>query len=310
MTDPTAKTAHQSAGTERPHSRRVGRICAAIGFYAVCAVITVIAIFPFYWSLITSLRPTGSLGEISLLPGAMTLEHYKVVFQNPQTPVLRMLLNSLTVTFAGLFTNLFFGSLAAYSFAKIRFRGHKTLFNIMLISMMVPGVITLIPTFLVMLRFPLAGGNNLMGQGGIGFYDSLAAVVLPGAIGVYAIFFMRQFFLTLSDDMAESARIDGAGEFRIFWVIYLPLVLPGLTTLGIFTFQGGWNNFMWPNIVLISESNKLITMAFSAYQSPLTGVKYGPLMALSMLMALPVLILFAFAQKYFIKGVAIGASKG
>ena len=174
--------------------------------------------------------------------------------------------------------------------------------------MMIPGVITLIPTFFVLLRFPFAGGNNILGQGGIGFYDNLAAVILPGCVGVYGIFFMRQFFVSLSDELAESARIDGAGEFRIFFQIYLPLVLPGLLTLGIFTFQSGWNNFMWPNIVLQSPENQLLTMAFKAFQNSRT-TDFGPLMALSIMMAIPVLILFVFMQKYFVQGVALGGVK-
>lgn len=219
-----------------------------------------------------------------------------------------MFLNSVIVTVAGMCTNLFFGSLAAYAFSKIKFSGHKIVFNIMLMSMMIPGVITLIPTFFVLLRFPLAGGNNILGQGGIGFYDNLAAVILPGAIGVYGIFFMRQFFMSLPDDMAESARIDGAGELRIFYRIYLPLVVPGLMTLGIFTFQSGWNNFMWPNIVLQSPENQLLTMAFKFFKTP-TEVSYGPLMAISLMMAVPVLVLYVFMQKYFVQGVALGGVK-
>ncbi len=178
----------------------------------------------------------------------------------------------------------------------------------MVMFMMIPCVMTFIATFFVLLRFPLAGGNNILGQGGIGFYDNLAAVILPGAIGVYGIFFMRQFFMSLPDDMAESARIDGAGELRIFYRIYLPLVVPGLMTLGIFTFQSGWNNFMWPNIVLQSPENQLLTMAFKFFKTP-TEVSYGPLMAISLMMAVPVLVLYVFMQKYFVQGVALGGVK-
>ena len=263
---------------------------------------------PFYWSIITSIRAENEILRLPVtwFPEVFTWNHYRTVFET--IPFFEMLLNSFITTLVGVATNLFFGSLAAYAFSKIRFSGHKVIFNIMLSSMMIPGVITLIPTFFVLLRFPLAGGNDLFGQGGIGFYDNLAAVILPGAVGVYGIFFMRQFFVSLSDEMAESARIDGAGEFIIFFRIYLPLVLPGLLTLGIFTFQSGWNNFMWPNIVLQSPENQLLTMAFKFFKTP-TEVDYGPLMALSVLMAVPILILFVFMQKYFVQGVALGGVK-
>lgn len=286
-------------------AKEVGRQTA---LYAILILMAFIMCLPFYWSLITSIRAEEEIMRLPVtwFPSAFTGEHYANVFRT--IPFLRMLLNSLITTGIGVLTNLFFGSLAAYAFSKIKFTGHKIIFNILLSSMMIPGVITLIPTFFVLLRFPLAGGNNLFGQGGIGFYDNLAAVILPGAVGVYGIFFMRQFFVSLPDDMAESARIDGAGEFRIFFRIYLPLVLPGLLTLGIFTFQSGWNNFMWPNIVLQSPENQLLTMAFKFFKTP-AEVDYGPLMALSILMALPVLVLFVFMQKYFVQGVAVGGIK-
>ncbi len=276
--------------------------------YLVLVMMALVMCLPFYWSIITSIRPNDEIYRlpVTLFPGKFAIAHFTRVFN--EIPFFRMLLNSLITTGTGVVTNLFFGSLAAYAFSKIRFRGHKIIFNILLSSMMIPGVITLIPTFFVLLRFPLAGGNNFLGQGGIGFYDNLAAVILPGAVGVYGIFFMRQFFVSLPDDLAESARIDGAGEFRIYFQIYLPLVLPGLLTLGIFTFQSGWNNFMWPNIVLQSPNNQLLTMAFKAFQNS-RNTDFGPLMALSIMMAIPVLILFVFMQKYFVQGVALGGVK-
>lgn len=276
--------------------------------YLVMIFFAVFMILPFYWSLMTSVRAKEEILRLPVtwFPDVFTFEHYRYVFDT--VPFWNMLGNSLITTLIGLITNLFFGSLAAYAFSKIRFTGHKVIFNILLSSMMIPGVITLIPTFFVLLRFPLVGGNNILGQGGLGFYDNLAAVILPGAIGVYGIFFMRSFFASLPDDMAESARMDGAGEFIIFFRIYLPLVIPGLLTLGIFTFQSGWNNFMWPNIVLQSPENQLLTMAFKFFKTP-TSVEYGPLMAVSLMMSLPVLILFIFMQKYFVQGVALGGIK-
>lgn len=235
----------------RDHRKKITRIVVTRTLlYILLIFFAVVMCLPFYWSIITSIRAENEILRLPVtwFPEVFTWNHYRTVFET--IPFFEMLLNSFITTLVGVATNLFFGSLAAYAFSKIRFSGHKIIFNILLCSMMIPGVITLIPTFFVLLRFPLAGGNSIFGQGGIGFYDNLAAVILPGAVGVYGIFFMRQFFVSLSDEMAESARIDGAGEFIIFFRIYLPLVLPGLLTLGIFTFQSGWNNFMWPNIVL------------------------------------------------------------
>ncbi len=290
------------------NKRIAKKVILRIVLYILLVLCAVVMCLPFYWSIITSVRAENEILKlpISWFPSVFTLSHYKTVFQT--IPFFRMLLNSLLTTVLGVFTNLFFGSLAAYAFSKIKFTGHKIIFNILLTSMMIPGVITLIPTFFVLFNFPLAGGNNIIGQGGMGFYDNLASVILPGAIGVYGIFFMRQFFVALPNDMAESARMDGAGEFYIFFRIYLPLVIPGLLTLGIFTFQSGWNNFMWPNIVLQSAENQLLTMAFKFFKTP-TEVNYGPLMALTILMAIPMLVLFVAMQKYFVQGVAVGGIK-
>lgn len=294
---------------KRDRTKRITKLAVTrILLYVLMIVIAVTMILPFYWSLITSIRSNEEIYRLPVtwFPDVFTGVHYVKVFET--IPFWNMFGNSVLTTAIGMFTNLFFGSLAAYAFSKIKFSGHKIIFNIMLMSMMIPGVITLIPTFLVLIRFPLVGGNSILGQNGFGFYDSLAAVVLPGAIGVYGIFFMRQFFASLPDDMAESARLDGAGEFIIFFRIYLPLVIPGLLTLGIFTFQSGWNNFMWPNIVLQSPENQLLTMAFKFFKTP-TTTDFGPLMAISLLMAAPVLVLFVCMQKYFVQGVALGGVK-
>ncbi len=304
----TVQTPLSPEALREHRKRQIHRIAYKVLLYFVLVLCALVMVLPFYWSLITSLRPKEEILKLPVtwFPSRFTTEHYAYVFET--IPFWNMLGNSLITTGVGLFTNLFFGSMAAYAFSKIRFSGHKVIFNILLSSMMIPGVITLIPTFFVLLRFPLAGGNNIVGQGGIGFYDNLAAVILPGAIGVYGIFFMRQFFASLADDMAESARMDGAGEFTIFFRIYLPLVVPGLLTLGIFTFQSGWNNFMWPNIVLQSPENQLLTMAFKFFKTP-TQVDYGPLMAVSLLMSVPILLLYIFMQRYFVQGVALGGVK-
>ena len=152
------------------------------------------------------------------------------------------------------------------------------------------------------------GGNNLFGEGGFGLLNTYWAIVLPGAAGEFAVFMMRQFFVTLPDDLGESARIEGAGEFRIFWNIYLPLTKPALAALAIFTFQGGWNNFMWPMIILNDPKRYTIQMALQAF-SYNYATEYGPMMAASIVATMPIFILFVFAQKYFIQGIAFAGLK-
>ena len=165
----------------------------------------------------------------------------------------------------------------------------------MLSSMMLPGIVTLVPQFSVIYT--------------LGLYDTLAAIVLPGAVGVYAIFFMRQFIVNLSDEYREAGKIDGANEFLIFFRLYLPMLIPGMITLGVFTFNSYWNSYMWPSIVISSEENMVVALALQDFET-YVGTDYGALMAGSLLICLPVLALFIAAQKFFLTDVQlVGASK-
>ena len=216
---------------------------------------------------------------------------------------LNYLKNSLILALGGVATNLFFGSLAGYSFGQLKFKGKKPIFLVFLASMMVPSIVTMIPTFIVLRGFPLAGGNDLTGTGGLGLINSYWAILLPGAAGAFSIFFMKQFFEQLPKELGESARIDGASEFKIFWNVYFPLAKPALTTLGIMTFQAGWNAFMWPMIVLNADEMKTVQVGLAAFQYNY-NTNYGPLMAGTILATLPVLVLFIFAQRNYVQGMA------
>lgn len=270
--------------------------------------VAIIMVLPFYWSVLTSLRPDKEIFKIPIewLPKSITFDHYRRVFE--VFPFFKYFCNTLIITVSGLLSNLLFGSLAGYAFAKLSFKGRNLIFKLMLMTLMLPGVVILIPQFLVLKNFPLAGGNNLFGQGGTGFIDSFLGVILPGAIGVYGIFFMRQFFLTLPNDLGESARVEGAGECTIFARVYLPLVKPALASLAIFGFQGGWNNFLWPNIILQDPDKKVLTMGLQAFTFN-NYAEYGPMMAASVLICIPVFLVFIFFQKYFVQGVALSGMK-
>jgi len=276
--------------------------------YIALIIFAVIMILPFYWSLLTSLRYNEDMFSLPIkwLPQRLTIEHYQRAFT--AVPYARCFGNSLYLATAGVLTNLFFGSLGGYAFAKLRFRGRSLLLKILLSSLMIPGVVIMIPQYILLKRFPLVGGNNLFGEGGFGLLNTYWAIVLPGAAGAFAVFMMRQFFVTLPDDLGESARIEGAGEFRIFWNIYLPLTKPALAALAIFTFQGGWNNFMWPMIILNDPKRYTIQMALQAF-SYNYATEYGPMMAASIVATMPIFILFIFAQKYFIQGIAFAGLK-
>lgn len=285
------------------------RISSATGsavWYFFVILLSAGMVLPFYWTVITSLKPNNEIFGTSWIPLHMTFQHYVEAFQT--VPFGRYFLNSALLAIAGVLTNLFFGSLSGYAFAKLHFRGRRPLFLALLASMMVPGIVTMVPTYLVLKYFPLAGGNNLFGMGGKGLLDNYLAIILPGAVGAFAVFFMKQFFETLPGELADAARIDGCTEFRIFWNIYLPLTKPALATLGVMTFQGGWNAFMWPLIVLNSQSMMTVQVGLASF-SYNHNTDYGPLMAGTVVVTIPMLIVFMFAQKYFVQGIAFSGGK-
>ncbi len=273
---------------------------------AVC--IALITVFPFLWMISTSLKPEGEIysNSLSLFSGNFSLKNYVKVFET--IPFFRYFINSLILAVSGVITNVFLGALAGYSFAKLKFNGRKASFSLLLSSMMIPGIVTMIPQFLVLKYFPLVGGNNIFGQGGTGFINHYSAIILPGAVGAFAVFFMKQFFETLPDELAEAARVDGCNEFRIFWQIYLPLIKPAAMTLGIMTFQSGWNSFMWPMIVLNSKEMMTIQVGLATFQYQY-NTSYGPLMAGTVIATLPTILVFVFAQKYYIQGIAFTGNK-
>lgn len=299
------KTNRHQPNTQGPRLKRAGATTAT---YIALAFFAIVFTMPFYWSLLTSFRPNDQIFSqgINLLPGEITFEHYQKAFD--VIPFVRYSLNTLLVTVVIIATNLLFCSLAGYAFAKLEFSGKKLIYRLMLFSVMIPGTILMIPQFLVLVKFPLAGGNNLFGQGGSGFSSNLIGVVLPTAISVFNVVFMRAAYLSMPDDVGEAARIDGASELQIFFRVYVPLSKPALATLSVFCFQAGWNSFLWPSIILRSGDFRVLTQGLQSFSFN-NNVDYGPMMAATVCATIPVLIVFMFAQKYFIQGIAFSGSK-
>ncbi|MDF2699558.1 MAG: ABC-type sugar transport system, permease component [Haloplasmataceae bacterium] len=268
--------------------------------YIVLIGLAVVMLLPFIWSFITSIRPNAEIVKIpiSLIPSKIDFSHYVNLFRDMDWGV--YFWNSISVTFVIIFSNLFFCSLAAYAFAKFEFKHKKLLLKIMMVSMMIPSIITLVPQFIVVSKFPLVGGNNIFGQGGSGFVDTFMGIILPSAVSIYGLLFMRQFFLNTPKEIGESARVDGAGELKIFF-IYLRMVFPGLMTLGLFTFNSTWNSYLWPSLIMVTDESKwLLSIALKNYQIVYDN-NYGPLMAGSIIISLPVILVFSFTQKFLLE---------
>lgn len=302
-------TAVGSAGT-RPTRRKAAprRAVGRIAWYAGVVLISFCTVMPLIWTISTSLKPAGEIlsGYLNLIPHDVTVENYAAVFT--QTPFARYMLNSLLLAAVGTITNVFFGGLGGYALAKFRFRGRRVVFSAFLASMMIPTIVTMIPTFLVLRHMPLAGGNDVLGQGGFGFINTYWAVIIPFAAGPFAVFFMKQVFESLPDELGEAARVDGASEFRIFLQVYAPMATAGMAVLGVLTFQAGWNSFLWPLIVLNDPNLLTVQVGLSSFISD-HQTNYGPLMAGTIVSTIPVLIVFVFAQRWIVQGVAHTASK-
>jgi multiple sugar transport system permease protein len=277
--------------------------------YLISIAVCLVMVIPFVWSLVTSIRPDEEIFMLPIrwIPSSLTVAHYTKAFD--LVPFGLYFKNSFYLAFMGVMFNLLLGSLSGYAFAKLRFRGRDTMFKILLAAMMIPGVVTLIPQFFVLKHIPLVGGNDWLGGGGNGLLNTFWAVILPGASGSFAVFFMRQFFVSLPSDLQEVSRIEGSGELRIYWNIYMPLAKPALATLGIFTFQAGWNSFLGPLIMLNDPAKKTIQLGLAAFTYN-KQVDFGPLMAGALIAVVPILILFLLLQKYFVQGIAFTGTKG
>ncbi len=281
-----------------PRKEKALKIVKNTLIYIIMIFFAVVMLLPFYWSVITAIRPTEEIWQVpvSFIPHGISFNSFKNFFSLTEN-FGSALGYTVLITAVGMFTNLFFGSLAGYTFARLRFRGRKIIFQIMLMSLMLPTIVTILPQYYIIAKLGLVG--------------NWIAVVLPGAIGVYGIFFMRQFFYGVPAALGEAARIDGASEFRIFWQIYLPQVTSGLITLGIITFNSYWNSYLWPLMVLQTGDVKMLSLLLGDFQQLYGNVptSLGSVMAGAIIIMLPSLVIFAFLQKYFLNTVTFAGVK-
>jgi multiple sugar transport system permease protein len=264
----------------------------------ILIIVAVIMGAPFFWMASSSLKPNSELfaWPPSLVPDNPTLQHYSDALST--LGFSRYFINSAIVSGLSVVINLFFCSLAGYAFARLSFPYKTVIFLILLSTMMVPIQVTLIPTFLIAKSFPLVGGNNIFGAGGTGLLNTYPGLLIPHIMNAFGVFIMRQFYLQFPKELSEAARIDGAGEIRIFTKIFLPLGKPAMAALAIFTFTQSWDDFLWP--LVITSDNKMRTMqlGLEVFKSRYT-TNWGPLMAATTLSVIPVVIIFLLFQRYF-----------
>lgn len=285
--DPTKDTA--------PDSRRQARVARVITH--VCIIIGVImSVFPFYWLVVMSTRTTGEIFSFppKFLPGSSFGENIANVVAS--IDLFKSMGYSLIISLTVAVLVMFFDSLAAFAFAKYNFPGKNALFVILMVTFLIPGSLSLVPSFVLM--------------SWLGWIGSFESLIIPGAANAFGIFLLRQFAQTsIPDEMVDAAKVDGANFFRTWWSVAVPMMRGGLLFLGIFTFIGTWNDYVWPLIVLVDPERLTLQVALSTLFS-VYKADYGMVMAGALVSVIPLIGIFIIGSRHFIANIAAGALKG
>jgi putative chitobiose transport system permease protein len=281
----------------RPKRRRRARQLAGnAGWYVVLTLFAAITVFPFLWMLSTSLKgPADQITSVppQLIPGHPTFANYQRVLQS--LPVVQFFQNSIVVSICVTALNALVSTMAAYPLAKMRFRGREAVFYLLLATLIVPAQLTYIPSFVLAVNV-------------FHYYDSLPSVIFPALASAFNIFLMRQAFRGVPNDLIDAARVDGAGEWRIWWQILVPIVRPSIAAVAIFTFVTSWNDFLWPSLMLHDRTQMTLPVGLAALQgffsSDFRSIAAGVTMTV-----VPILLFFIVVQRWFVRGLA-GAVKG
>ncbi|AJY73869.1 carbohydrate ABC transporter permease [Paenibacillus beijingensis] len=269
---------------------------------AVLVLIALISIVPILWMISGSLRPYQELFKYSsslnlhlFVPVEFTFANYKEVIVDDKNPFMRFIGNTLLVASIVTAFVLIVNSMAAFAFAKLRFRGKTILFAMFMSAMIIPAEVTLVPNYLLM--------HDL------GWLNSYMALIVPSVLSVFGIFLLRQFFAEIPNEIMEAAKIDGATTARTFVSIIMPAAVPALITLGLMTFLGNWDSYLWPLIVINDSKRQMIQVAIASFSS-MEGTDWSKILAASTLSTIPILLLFLFLQRYYIQGITMSGIKG
>ena len=273
----------------------MSRRAESILVHAVLIAGGVITLFPLFWMVSASLMSSGEATTLPphIIPHAPTLAQYRELFV--RLNIGRAFFSSLVVAVVVTIGSVLFGSMAGYAFAKLRFRGRERTFGLLIIALVIPPQVGMLPLFLLMKKLHLV--------------SSYWGAIIPSLATVFGIFLIRQFMLSVPQELLEAARIDGAGEWRIYWSVVMPLARPILATLATFMFMSTWNDFMWPLIILSDQSHYTLPVALANLSGEhVQDVEL--MMAGSVVTVLPVLLLFVVLQRQYISGIMAGSVKG
>lgn len=293
----TTPTSRGEATRDPNQGRWLRKILALLPTYIIMVFVALLILMPLFWMLSTSLKPKSQWfsSRIEWIPRTFTLENYQKIFENPSTPIANWFLNSVLIASIVTVLVLTVDALAAYAYARMEFRGKNLLFGIMLATLFLPGIMFLVPNFLTIASL------NLL--------NNWAGVIIPALAGVFGVFFLRQFFESIPKELEEAAAIDGANTFQTFYKVVLPLAKPALATLGILTFLGSWNDFLWPLLILRDTNLQTLPPGLRTLQGAYTS-EYGLMLAGAVIVAVPVLIIYIVLQRFVVQSVASTGLKG
>lgn len=291
---PTEPPTHAPA-SRRTRERPIGTARPHLGAYLILGVGLIIVMSPFLWMALSSVKSEGEIRRVppTWWPQAPTLDNFRDLFARLDFP--QFFSNSTLVAVVVTLGNLVFCSMLGYVLAKSDFAGKKLLFRVVLGTLMIPGMVTLVPLFVLVAN--------------MGLVNTYGGLILPFLAAPFGVFLMRQFFQSIPDELIDAARVDGASEARIFAQIVMPLAKPALATLAILTFLGSWNNFLWPLVVATTEDKYTLPVALALYSTGQNQTDYGLLLAGAVVVVVPVLIVFLLLQRYFVQGVAMTGIK-
>ncbi len=274
-------------------SPRQPHLWKRLALHGILIAFSVLMVAPFFAMLLVSLIPQQAFMARDFSIGQWSLNNYAETLR--VVPFSRSYLNSTIVSVTATLGQILISSLAAFAFARLRFRGRDTIFMLYLATLMIPFPVTLIPNFILMNR--------------LDWYDKYQALIVPALFSVFSTFLLRQYYRGLPLELDEAARLDGASSFRVWWQIILPLSGPVLAALAIFVFQGVWNDFLWPLVVTNSEAMRTIPVGLSTFVGQYSTA-WGLLMAGSVIALLPVLVIYILAQKWFVQGITLSGMGG
>ncbi|NEA35430.1 carbohydrate ABC transporter permease [Streptomyces sp. SID13031] len=288
----------------KPPGLRIGRVV----LYVALSIGALLMITPFLWMVLTAFKNDLEIAKFSWLPGELRWRNFVEAMQT--APFLRYFRNSLFIAVGETAFTLAVCTTAGYALAKLPIRGSKALLSYFILLLLVPFQIILVPLFLIVKSIPLFGGNNILGQGGIGWLNSWWGLIIPLGAAPLFTFLARQFYVSIPNELAQAARVDGLSEFGIFWRIMTPLVKPALITICVFQIEAAWNAFLWPLMITTSDELRPLQLGLAIFAQNPAEVQWPYLMAGTALATLPMILMFIFAQKRFVEGMANVGIKG